>query len=137
MIPATGAHLAAVILVPWALVAIVTLRPDQYETKFALAHGLLMVPQQSFGEVTAADAGWGKGGPLNSWYSGPGYYRDGSIVVPAIKTRLPLRRGTKLPLGAFSGIGISGYALGTDFRIIDLEGLADPFTAHLESTCRR
>jgi hypothetical protein len=40
----------------------------------------------------------------------------------------------RVPVGAFFGVGIAGYAVGTDFRVLDLLGLADPFTAHLETT---
>lgn len=133
-IPWTRAHLPALIMVPWALVAVLALRPDQYDTKVPLAHGVAMVPTSMFGDVTIDDWGWGTNGPLRQWYTGPAYYRAGNLVRPGVRTDLPLAPGTKLPLGAFYGVGVSGYAMGTDFRILDLEGLADPFTAHLIST---
>ena len=40
----------------------------------------------------------------------------------------------QVPVGAFFGVGVAGYGSGTDFRVLDRMGLADPFTAHLETT---
>jgi len=132
-IPWTRVHAVGLVLIPWALLAVVTLRPDQYRTSSSLAHGVLMWPKQWFGRVTTQDSGWPPNGPP-AWYVGPAYYRAGDFFRAGIATRIPLARNTRLPLGAFYGVGITGYAMGPSFRILDLEGLADPFTAHLIST---
>lgn len=133
-IPLTRRHAAALVLVPWSAAAMFVLRPDQYDAKFPLANGIAMVPRSDYGKVTVDDWGWGKGGPAIGWYAGPHYYRYGNVIQMGQVAHPPLRSDVHLPLGAFYGIGISGYALGTNFRILDLEGLADPMTAHLIST---
>src|SRR5439155_556575 len=65
-----------------------------------------------------------------------GGFAVGAIVdgVYFQTTRLdaPPAPGERTPAVAFYGIGITGYALGTNVYILDLLGLADPFTAHLQ-----
>jgi arabinofuranosyltransferase len=50
---------------------------------------------------------------------------------PAVRIEEPAP-GLDLPLVVSGGIGALGYALGPDVSILDVNGLADPLTAHLE-----
>ena len=131
-IPATRRCLAALIVLPWALVAGVSLKPDQYKGNF-LAHGFVMTMPAGYQLVTVEDNGWGASGRLRRWYRGPAYYWEAG-TLNYITADLPLDPNLPLPYGAFYGVGVSGYALGTNFHMLDLLGLADSFTAHLETT---
>ena len=130
-VPLVRATLVGLVVVPWALVAAFFLRPPQYTTDNFIANGIV-VPRTS-GNVTVDDMEWGDGQPLNRWYSGPAYYfADPAYVVRYQRPDIPLALDVHLPVGAFWGVGIRSYALGTDFDVIDLLGLADTFTAHME-----
>jgi len=98
-----------------------------------LANGFLMVQPRDFGKVTTDDFDWGEGGLRRNWYQGPGYYFERG-ALDYVEADIPRRDGLRLPYGAFFGVGIAGYAPGIDFHVLDLMGLADSFTAHLETT---
>jgi arabinofuranosyltransferase len=127
-VPVGRRQVAGVVVAVWALVAVLWLRPDQYEGDNWLANGFLTT--REFGLVTTDDFGWGRSGQYRDWYTGPGYYHETGIVrYPQVDT--PLRADLDLPFGAFWGIGVSAYSMGTDFHVLDQLGLADSFTAHL------
>lgn len=130
-VPATRQHLAGLVVAGWAVVAVLTLRPDQLEGDNWLANGFL-APRE-FGSVTAEDAGWVYGGPRMAWYTGPDFYYEAGLLQhrPA---DFELSEDVEVPAAALWAIGISGYALGPDVDVLDMMGLADSFTAHLEST---
>lgn len=132
-IPTTRRHVAALLVAPWAVAAMLVLRPVQYTSGNYLAHGFAMPQQSSFGMVTVDDYGWGEGGPWRNWYHGPGYYYEGGLLK-FVRAEIPLRSDVHVPVGAFFGVGVASYGSGTDFHVLDLMGLADSFTAHLEST---
>ena len=132
-IPATRRCLVALVVLPWALVAGVSLKPDQYNGNF-LAHGFEITPPGGYQLVTVDDVGWGKAGPWNRWYHGPKYYWEVNGGLQYTSADLPLAPNLPLPYGAFYGVGVSSYAMGTNFYVLDLLGLGDSFTAHLETT---
>lgn len=127
VVPVGRRQLAGLVVGAWALVAVVSLRPDQHEEGNWFARGFL-APRE-FGSVTAADLGWGRDGAWLSWYTGPGYYAEARLRH--VRMDMPLRDDVPPRFGAFWGIGVSGYAVGTDFHVLDQMGLADTFTAHL------
>jgi arabinofuranosyltransferase len=132
VIPATRRHLAALLVIPWALAAFLTLRPDQWEPGNTVAHGFTMPGQADPGRVTIDDVDWGSGGSQIKWYRGPGFYKEvGLLRVPG---DVPLRRSIRGGYGAFFGVGQSGYGTGIDFHVLDLLGLGDTFTAHLDTS---
>ena len=127
VVPATRRNLAAVLLAPWVLLAIVAMRPPQGTD---VVPGEPVVPG-GYGSVTVDDFGWGEGGPQSSWYEGPAFYvQQGAFGLGIERVELPLKGSVTLPTGALSGIGLASYSMGTDFRVIDRFGLADPLTAH-------
>ena len=129
VVPLARRHLVGLVVAGWAVAAALTLRPDQLEGDNWLAHGFL-APQE-FGTVTRDDYGWGDGSEKLAWYTGPGYYyQDGIGHYP--RADMELADGLPLPFGAFWGIGVSGYSVGTDFHVLDELGLADVLTAHFE-----
>jgi arabinofuranosyltransferase len=127
LLPALFALCAPVMVVPFGRLFAISLLVAPWVLVCALAFRAPGLPP--FGTRTAftvADTGWGKGGVDRAWYRGPGVYFN--------STRLPFPPppGLHLPTDAQWGIGVSSYALGARFQVLDLLGLADPFTAHLQ-----
>ena len=134
VIPATRRHLAGLVLVPWAIIAALALRPPQVRTDNFAANGFI-APSTFL--VTTDDHGWGPNGAARRWYTTPGYYFEGGALQPYRIADIPLRDSVDVPIAALWGIGVSGYALGTEFLVRDGMGLADPLTAHFETTPSR
>jgi arabinofuranosyltransferase len=128
VVPAARRQVVGLVVAAWALAAVVCLRPDQHDGDNWLANGFL-APRE-FGLVTTDDHGWGSSGPPRTWYSGPGYYYEAG-TLDYRRADMALQTDLDLPFGAFWGVGVSGYALGSDFNVLDQLGLADSFTAHL------
>jgi arabinofuranosyltransferase len=127
-VPVARRHVAGIVVAVWALLAVASLRPDQHKGDDWLANGFL-APRE-FGNVTTDDHGWGASGPYRAWYRGPAYYYEAGIHRYP-QAAMVLRTELDLPFGAFWGVGVSGYALGPDFHVLDQMGLADSFAAHL------
>jgi arabinofuranosyltransferase len=133
VIAATRRHLAALLLAPWVLAAVVTLRPPQVELGRPLlgAPYIKFFPPRSEGRVTIDDAGWGVNGPARRWYTGPAlYYANRSFSTGFNRSDLPLKNDVKVPAVILGGVGVVSYALGPDFVVIDTHGLADPLASH-------
>jgi hypothetical protein len=86
--------------------------------------------------VTLDDVGWGKDGPQRAWYEGPAVYAQPGLLQFA-KADIEPRPGLDLPLGVFAGVGVVSYAMGPEFHVLDLLGLADALTAHLDGSQTR
>jgi arabinofuranosyltransferase len=127
VVPATRRHLAAIVIAPWAALAVVALRPLQYEEQLT---NLTVLPERR-GRVTTDDFGWGPDGPRRAWYVGPGVYGQ-QVFVGFSRVEIEVRRERDLPIGLFSGVGTVGYAMGPDFYILDGLGLGHTLAAHLE-----
>jgi arabinofuranosyltransferase len=127
-VPVARRHLAGIVVGAWAVLAVVSLRPDQHEGDNWLANGFLA--PRDFGSVTTDDFGWGDSGPHLAWYTESAYYYEAGIYHYP-RADMAIRSDLELPFGAFWGIGVPGYAVGRDFHVLDQMGLADSFTAHL------
>ncbi len=79
VIPATRRHLAGLVLVPWAIIAALALRPPQVRTDNFVANGFI-APRTFL--VTADDQGWGPNGAARRWFTTPGYYFEGGALQP-------------------------------------------------------
>ena len=113
VVPLRLRYAAAALVLPWAAVCGTSMRA------YADLHN------NNRDQVTVSDFAWGPGQASRAWYVGEGLYYS--------QTRLPASPadGRETVLGAY-GLGLPSYALGPDFYVLDLLGLADPFTAHLE-----
>ena len=134
VVPATRRHLAALVIAPWAVAATLTLRPDQYGSDGWFANGFAL--PKAPGIVTTDDAGWGEDAPRRAWYEGPALYVQPNLLSVA-RADVEVRSDLELPLGVFSAVGVVSYAMGPDFRVLDILGLADPLAAHLDPTPER
>ena len=113
VVPLRRAYLGAALVLPWAVVSALFLRA------WADDH----TPYRQF--VTIEDFAWGEGQSGSAFFTGEGFFHSGE--------RFDARPtgGRPATVAAF-GIGLPAYGLGTDVHVVDLLGLADPFTARLE-----
>jgi arabinofuranosyltransferase len=129
VVPLTRRCAAALVVLPWAAVAALGLRPPQVTGEQSLVDGVAF--DHAYGKVTIDQFGWGEDGPQRAWYTDPGLYGYfGEIGRGIQRADVVLPPGTDVPVAAIAAVGIAGYSMG-DVRIIDLHGLADPFTAHM------
>jgi len=113
VVPITRRFVVALLVVPWALVVLVSVR-SQYDAPVAfIGHR---------NAVTVEDFGIGPNG-RPAWFSGQGAYY--------LTRRLPGKAAPHDPVIAEYGVGLFGYALGPDTYVLDLLGLGDSFTSHL------
>jgi arabinofuranosyltransferase len=114
VLPVRRRFAAAALVLPWAVVCIVSLR------EYSDTHQLFrrQVEVEDFDQFGGRLIGRG-------WFDGVGlYYR--STELPADPS------GGREAAVAEYGIGLPSYAFGPDVYIIDMLGLADPVTAHFE-----
>lgn len=113
LVPLRRSYAVALLVVPWSVVSMLFFRSHVDET-IAANDNLVLV----------GDYSWGAKNPRRQApYDHDGLWYHGDPVSPEAI-------GHDVVYGAF-GIGVSGYAL-QDLYVLDLLGLADPFTAHLE-----
>ncbi len=123
-IPIVRQTMAGLLVIPWALAALLFLRPPLFDG---------FAPVSSRGNVTTDHYEWGEDGNAFQWYRGEGYYFEQALSLFGYRPGDPeLAPDVPSSFGAFAGVGIAGYAPGTDFHVLDLMGLGDAFTAHLE-----
>jgi arabinofuranosyltransferase len=115
VIPLRRATAAALLVVPWAVVAMAGLRSG--------ADGPRAFGPDTTNAVTVDDFGWQPGGPARAWFDGHGVW--------FLEHRLPGTPSDHDPVVAEYGVGVGSYALGPDVYVLDLLGLGDAFTSHL------
>jgi arabinofuranosyltransferase len=117
-VPVRRESLVALAVLPWAVVAVAGLR--------ASADSVGVFGQDGRNLVSIEDFEWDPGGRNREWYTGEGAYFGRARLDAAPN---PEQGDTVV---ATFGLGISGYALPDDVYVLDLLGLADVFTSHLE-----
>jgi arabinofuranosyltransferase len=129
VVVATRRHVAALLIAPWVIAAVVTLRPP-----VAGSGAGIFFPRVG-GNVTVDDFGWGDDGPQRRWYKGRGFYYQARAFDPNYRRLdVALKDYVAVPAVALLGIGVGSYALGPNFNVVDIFGLADPLASHLIST---
>ncbi len=116
VIPIRRQTALALAVVPWAVMSIATLRSGADQPR---AFG-----PETLNAITVADFGLQPGGPGRAWFDGRGVY--------FLDRRLPGTPLSRDPVVAKYGVGVEGYALGSETYVLDLLGLGDAFTSHLE-----
>lgn len=111
----------------WAVVALVFLRPPQWDQP-----GFTLSPlvAKSSGTVTTDDWGWGDDGRFRRWYHGSDLYIETGAFGGLTPATFRPADDVHEPAVVVSGIGVISYALGPDVRIIDTLNLADPIGSH-------
>jgi arabinofuranosyltransferase len=77
--------------------------------------------------VTAASQGWGPGSPT----ANPA---PADVYLNGVPTTVEPADGLRTPAYAAYGIGITGYALGPGYYMVDMLGLADPVESRMVAT---
>lgn len=118
-----------VLLVPWVLVTAVLLRPPPP----AVLSMRPILPKEA-GLVTAEQKGWTRAAAERARAQGT----ISLATAPFNPTRLTTSElrpagDVEPPVVAATAIGLLGYGLGPDVRVIDVLGLSDPFGSHLET----
>ena len=134
IVPLTRRFLASLVVIPWAVIASISLRPPSISA-FTASRPFLFPPNP--GMVTVSDSSIHQVYSKVNWYSGPGLY-TGSNTLPESISRIRIRAssGTRLPTVILSGIGLWSYASGVDVTVYDRLGLSNPLAAHLLLTRR-
>jgi arabinofuranosyltransferase len=117
VVPATRRFVVALAVVPWAVLALGVLRGPEDGVPYAFAVG-------TRNPVTTEDFGMAPGGTERAFFTGHGVYY--------LQRRLPGRPSGHDPALATYGVGVPSYSLGPDTYVLDLFGLGDPITSHLQ-----
>jgi arabinofuranosyltransferase len=121
VVPLRREYALSLLVLPWCLVAVLFLRADADDV------GAFATGEQNL--VTLADFGWEPGGPQRAWFDGAGvYYTTTKLDAETVD-------GRDAEVASY-GLGVIGYSLGPDVYVLDLLGLGDPFTSHLELSRR-
>lgn len=136
VVPAAKRYVASLVILGWAAVCAVALRPPEMKTGLHFRGGVSYgFPKGCCGRITLAELGWGKGSPRRLQFDAPAVYVSdttkgfGTTYVRPDDAPAP---GLHLPTVATGGIGEISYALGPRVSILDLNGLANPIAARLK-----
>jgi arabinofuranosyltransferase len=130
-VPVRPAHAGALLIVPWAIVCGLDLRPLEGPGTFTQRGFVVLLGRGAM--VDVEDFGWTTSPEDAPWYTGPGVYMQQDVFAPRLQPlELPPPPGAPPTVAVLAAIGIPGYALGTDVEVVDVLGLADPLTSRLE-----
>ncbi|MGB7053300.1 MAG: hypothetical protein WBG41_17170 [Acidimicrobiales bacterium] len=131
-VPLARRYVISLLVLPWAMVCALSLRPSEGNawsmSPFIVVNG--------HGNVTPSLVIHGPGARNGHWEPAPGIYVEfGNPGVPE-RINVAPAPGVRLPVIATSWVGTEPYELGTGVQFLDLLGLADPLTAHLQLSHR-
>ncbi|MDQ1460991.1 MAG: arabinofuranosyltransferase, partial [Actinomycetota bacterium] len=136
LVPATKRYAASLIVLGWAAVCAIALRPPEMGPTLHVRGGIAYgFPRGCCGKVTLSSLGWAPGSPRRTEFDPPAVYVSdttqgfGTTYVRLDDAPAP---GLRLPTIASGGIGVVSYALGPRVSVLDLNGLADPIASHLQ-----
>jgi arabinofuranosyltransferase len=136
VVPWAKRYAAGLLVVPWAVVCAVTMRPAQLGADAAVTDQFILLGPTDH-RVTLADFGFETVGTRSGWYEGPAVYQSDAFSISTRRLDLEPRPSLPLPTVAAGGIGRLSYAIGPDFRVRDTLGLADVLASHMEATPSR
>lgn len=123
VVPLARRYVAALIVLPWAMVCALSLRSADAnpwsEAPFVLVTGHGNVSPSGFSSRN------------RQWYPGSGIYVQFGAGNQTARIDAAPAPGAPVPTIASPWIGSEAFELGTGVHFLDLLGLADPLTAHL------
>ncbi|MCU1467267.1 MAG: putative permease [Actinomycetia bacterium] len=135
LVPATKRYAASLVVLVWAAVCAIALRPPEMTKVLHFRGGIAYAfPTGCCGRVTLSSVGWGPGSPKRAKFKTPAAYVSdttkgfGTTYLQLNETPAP---NLRLPTVASGGIGVLSYAFGPRLSVLDLNGLADPIASHL------
>ncbi|HUS65070.1 MAG TPA: hypothetical protein VMZ28_11030 [Kofleriaceae bacterium] len=133
VVPATRRYLAAAVIVAWAVVAGIWLRPPEVFVALFSTETPFVLPTNQAGSITLEQTGWSRGGRSWGWFQGDGlYFLANPFTVDFHRIAAQPAPGVRLPTLVLYGIGLPGFAAGPRFDVFDLLGLADAVGGHFE-----
>jgi len=121
VVPLRREYALSLLVLPWCLAGLLFLRADADD------FGAFATGEENL--VTLADFGWQPGGPQRAWFDGTGvYYTTTKLDAETVD-------GRRAEVASY-GLGVISYSLGPDVYVLDLLGLGDPFSSHLELSHR-
>jgi arabinofuranosyltransferase len=128
VVPLAARNGVALLMVPYAIVAATSMRPPQW-TEGQFANGLVL--PEAAGIVTLDDLGWGADGSLRASLEHTAlHYQPGLVTFVVVGAETS--PDVSLPAGVLGAIGAPSFAMGTEFHVIDLLGLADAVGARFD-----
>ncbi len=127
-------YLAAAAVAAWAVACGVWLRPPELRNArgFGPAPTYFFLPKVLDGRVTLDQSRPGVRDQIRAQVRGPGVYVQSATDADSYeKVARTAAAGVALPAVVMSDIGARGYAI-EDMFVLDVRGLADPLTAHLQ-----
>ncbi|MDQ1386262.1 MAG: arabinofuranosyltransferase, partial [Actinomycetota bacterium] len=136
VVPATKRYAASLVVLAWAAVCGLALRPPEIGTGIHFRGGVAYgFPRGCCGHITLSSLGWGPNSPRRARFAAPAVYvSDTTLSLGTTYIRIDQASAPtlRLPTVASGGIGVLSYALGPRVSVLDLNGLADPIASHLE-----
>jgi len=128
VVPVGRRYVVSLLVVPWALLCAFGLRSTDGQP---FSRSPLLSVSGS-GDVNPPVWAWTREAPFLHPATATGAFVQFDASKPPVRLLAPTPPGLAVPVVATSQIGTSPYELGTGVQILDLLGLADPLTAHLE-----
>ncbi len=128
VVPATRRFCISLLVVPWALLCAFTMRTSDSSPYYT--SNIVSVVGHSDSDPSLS--AWATRPPFSDARSLTGAWVQFDVSPPPVRLVAPSAPGLATPVVATAQIGQAPYLLGTNVRILDLLGLADPLTAHLQ-----
>jgi arabinofuranosyltransferase len=132
VVPVGRRYVISLLVIPWALLCSIGLRSGDSQP-FSFSPFLAVTGN---GHVDPTVWTWTRQAPFDDPASATGAWIQFNATRPPVRLEAPIASGLRVPVIATSQVGTSPYELGPGVQILDLLGLADPLTAHLELTHR-
>ncbi len=127
VVPLARKFAAALLVLPWALVCAVSLRPAT-GTPWSMGPFIVVT---GHGTVAPGPNDWGSARAQSTWLTSTGTYLQEDPTKAPARLATGAAPGLATPTVATYWVGQGPYELGTSVRFLDLLGLADPLDAHL------
>ena len=132
VVPVGRRYVISLLVIPWALLCSFGFRSvDSMPFSFSP-----FVAVTGRGHVDPTVWAWTQRAPFDHPVSATGAWIQFDGSKPPVRLQAPVPSGLPVPVIATSQVGTMPYELGPEVQILDLLGLADPLTAHLELTRR-
>ena len=130
VVPLGRRFVISLLVIPWALLCSVGFRSGD-SNPFSFSP---FVAVSGNGHTDPPVWAWTRQAPFDNPASATGAWIQFDAGHPPIRLEVPVAPGLKVPMIATAQVGTAPYELGPNVQILDLLGLADPLTAHLELT---
>ena len=132
VVPLARKYVIALIVVPWAVVCALTLRTAD-DSPWNTSPFIAVV---GHGQVGSGPHDWASAAGRSAWLSPSGTYLQEDAAAAPVRLAAAAAPRLVTPTVATYWVGQGPYELGTGVRVLDLLGLADPLTAHLQLSRR-